>query len=113
MILSLIAAAVLGIVILGYYWFYATFELFDCVNLMSDAPYPPSHKEGAQDESVYAAVLITAAAWLGTWRITTTTRLRRWPPLLVLVFAAVDIAALALLWSLAPVIWGPEHCVPD
>ena len=80
------------------------------MNLISDAAYPPSHTEGAQDASVYVAALITVAAWLGTWRITTTTRLRRWPPLLVLVFAVLDIAALLALWSCSPAIWGPEHC---
>ena len=35
------------------------------------------------------------------------------PPLLVVVFVALDLAALAALWNLTPLIWGPEHCVPN
>jgi hypothetical protein len=113
LIASLVVAAGIGIVVVGYYWFFATFELFDCVNLISDAPDPPSHLEGGQDSSVYAAAVVTASVWLAAWKLTTSTRMRHWPLLLVPIFTALDIAALLALWGLAPIIWGPEHCVPD
>lgn len=113
LVVSLIAAAVVGFVFLRYYWFLATFELFDCVNVINDAPDPPEHLEGGQDSSVYVAALVSVVAWLGAWKITAATPLRRWPALVVLVFAVLEVAALSALWFLAPAIWGPEHCVPD
>jgi hypothetical protein len=113
LVASLLAAAGIGAVVFFYYWFLATFELFDCVNLISDAPSPPSHIEGGEDSSVYIAAILTGAVWFGAWKLTTSTRLRRCPPLLVPIFIALDVAALLVLWSLAPAIWGSEHCVPD
>jgi hypothetical protein len=109
---SLAAALALGLVIHWYYWYLASFELFECLSFVSGPP-GPQHVEGGQDASVWAAALLGVGAWLGAWKITTGTRLRRLPPLVIPVFAALYLIALLALWYLAPVVWGPEHCVPD
>lgn len=113
LVASVVVAAGVGLAFLAGYVFLATFALFECVNFISDAPSPPSHIEGGEDASVWAAALLSVAVWLGSWMFTTASRLRRWPVLLLPIFAALDLAALVVLWNLAPAIWGPEHCVPD
>lgn len=109
---SLILAAAVGFFAFACYSFIAAFELFECFGFVS-GPTEPSHVEGGQQASVRVAALLGIVAWVAAWWITMRTRLRRWPPLLVLVFVTLDVPALVGLWYLAPVIWGPEHCVPD
>jgi hypothetical protein len=64
---------------------------------------------GGELNSAGAAAVVGAVVWLLV--VVVGRRLRRWLIGLFVGFIALDVAAVAALAALAPVIWGPVRCV--
>jgi hypothetical protein len=100
----LIPLALVELVFLGVYWFFATFV----TSCGSDEFGSIGYAQGGQSKSVPAAVVLAASVWVGAGLALY--RFPRWRHRVFGLGSALYAAGLGVLWAITPLVWGAGVC---